>query len=110
METIDETAITNHAPLPNQGIAEHESLTQSTDDCRKDTVNRHGDQVRWAAAFEVSILNGEEEEGFVAAVEDLGNINWPADAAARVGLPSHLPRPRSEGKSAGIESLVSQEH
>src|SRR6266498_708786 len=40
METIDETAITNHAPLPNQGIAEHESLTQSTDDCRKDTVRQ----------------------------------------------------------------------
>jgi hypothetical protein len=37
METIDETAITNHAPLPNQGIAEHESFTTSTDDCRKDT-------------------------------------------------------------------------
>src|SRR6516225_2986546 len=38
METIDETAITNHAPLPNQGIAEHESFTTSTDDCRKDTI------------------------------------------------------------------------
>jgi hypothetical protein len=38
METIDETAITNHAPLPNQGIAEHESFTPSTDDCRRDTM------------------------------------------------------------------------
>jgi hypothetical protein len=37
METIDEAAITNHAPLPNQGIAEHESFTPSTDDCRRDT-------------------------------------------------------------------------
>jgi hypothetical protein len=38
METIDEAAITNQAPLPNQGIAEHESFTPSTDDCRRDTV------------------------------------------------------------------------
>jgi len=35
METIDEAAITNQAPLPNQGIAEHESFTPSTDDCRR---------------------------------------------------------------------------
>jgi len=39
METIDETAITNHALLPNQGIAEHESFTPSTDDCRRDTLD-----------------------------------------------------------------------
>src|SRR6266498_106057 len=38
METIDETAIINQAPLPNQGIPEHESFTPSTDDCRRDTV------------------------------------------------------------------------
>ncbi len=37
METIDETAIINQAPLPNQGIPEHESFTPSTDDCRRDT-------------------------------------------------------------------------
>src|SRR6266536_3604377 len=38
METIDETAIINQAPLPNQGIPEHESFTPSTDDCRRDTL------------------------------------------------------------------------
>ncbi len=38
METIDETAIINQAPLPNQGIPEHESFTPSTDDCRRDTI------------------------------------------------------------------------
>src|SRR6266545_4019205 len=40
METIDETAIINQAPLPNQGIPEHESFTPSTDDCRRDTLNQ----------------------------------------------------------------------
>ena len=73
-------------------------------------VDRHGDQIRRAAAFEVSVLKGEEEECFISAVEHIGDIDGSADAATRVDLPSDLARPRSEREPAGIERLVAQEH
>jgi len=46
METIDEVAITNHAPLPTQGIVGREPFTLSIDGCRMDTkelkLKKHG--------------------------------------------------------------------
>jgi hypothetical protein len=38
METIDETSITNHAPLPDREIVEHEPFTLSMGDRRRDTL------------------------------------------------------------------------
>src|SRR6266540_4030645 len=81
METIDETAIINQAPLPNQGIPEHESFTPSTDDCRRDTEKPEMDAL--LAVPDCSSTQGRRDHALLLF---LYNTGARADEAAQLTI------------------------
>src|ERR1039457_1024982 len=52
---------------------------------------------------------GKEEERLVAAIEDLGEVDRPANASARIPLAHDGPLGRRRGKSAGVKNLIAVE-
>src|SRR5205085_699283 len=69
-------------------------------------IERRGDQGGGLAVAGGGAFVGEEEEGLVAAVENLRNVNRAPEAAAGVPLPDDRAAGGREGEAAGVEDFV----
>jgi hypothetical protein len=104
--------VRNDAPTCVQRIIDRNDLATRVDVLAKvaDTEfrNGYGGQVGCAAVLELGAFIGEEEECLVSAVENLGNVDRPADAASGIPLAGDWPLCGREGKPRALKNSLRQ--